>query len=418
MSVKKKENHQDPLRQLLEDADSKTLIKLIEELADMRPEVRRECFEFLKKHVKMSPNQQETSEGEAISALWYELEPDLAELDEYGGGDYGLVDSVGGLLFEITEKLSFKQVPLDYRTDLLNEVLAYIKSGNAGLDDDLYDVAYACCYSDEDLRQLAMGLEQMKSAWPSHHARRIYRRVGDHEKYLALRALKMEVGADYHDLATFYWEQGEQEKALETAKNGLVKGEGRLDELRQFLSERAQESGDRQGYLRLQFEQTVDRLTLEKYQAFEKLCAEEEWSAYESDVLKKLGQAWGHDKLKIYMYRQEYGQVLATLLKASHPYSSYSNAYELEVAAKLEDRFPEKILGYYQSLLGNLNSNFPRKDYAAKAKMMKKVRHMYVDVLHTPEPWIKFARQVKLDNKTRPAFQEEMKKAVVGWDVI
>jgi len=418
MCAKKTVKYQDPLRQLLEAADTKILIKLIEDLADMRPEVRRECFEFLKKHVEMSPNQQDTSEGEAICALWYELEPDLAELDEYGGGDYGLVDSVGGLLIEITKKLASKQVPREYRTDLLNEVLAYIQSGNAGLDDDLYDVAYACCYSDEDLRQLAEAFEKMKSNWPINHARRIYRKIGDHEKYLALRALNMEVGADYHDLATFYWEQGEREKALETAKNGLAKGQGRLDELRQFLSERAQESGDRQGYLKLQFEQTVDRLTLEKYQAFKKLCADDEWGAYESDVLKNLGQAWGHDKLKIHMYRQEFDQALATLLKARYPYNSYGKAYELEVAARLEDRFPEKILGYYQSGLGNLNSNFPRKDYAAKAELMKKVRHMYVDVLHTPEPWIKFVRQVKLDNKKRPAFQEEMRKAVAGWDAI
>lgn len=72
----------------------------------------------------------------------------------------------------------------------------------------------------------------------------------------------------------------------------------------------------------------------------------------------------------------------------------------------------------HQSLLGNLNSNFPRKDYAAKAKVMKKVRHMYVDVLHTPEPWEKFARQVKMNNKKRTAFQEEMSNAVAGWDAI
>lgn len=418
MSAKKSVNRQDPLRQLLEVTDKKILVDLVEDLVMMHPDVRRECFDYLKAHVKLSPNQQETSEGEAVFALWGELEPDLEELDDYGGGDYSLVDHVSDLLIEITKKLATKQVPPEYRTELLNEVLPYIQSSNAGLDDDLYDVAFACCYTDDDLRQLAGAFEKMGSDWPIDHARRIYRKIGDHEKYLALRALKMDVGADYHDLATFYWEQGEQEKALLTAKKGLAKGNGRLDELRQFLSDRALESGDRQGYLKLQFEQTVDHLTLEKYQAFKNICTKEEWVAYEDDVLKKLTQAWDNEQLKIRMHRKEYDKALATLLKAGYPYDSYSDAYELQVAAKLEARFPEKILGYYQSGLGNLNRSLTRKAYAGKAKVMKKVRHMYVDIMNAPEQWLKFAGQVKLDNKKRPAFQEEMRKAVTGWDKV
>ena len=418
MSAKKSVNRQDPLRQLLEVADKKILVDLVEDLVMMHPDVRRECFDYLKAHVKLSPNQQETSEGEAIFALWGELEPDLEELDDYGGGDYSLVDHVVDLLIEITKKLATKQVPPEYRTELLNEVLPYIQSSNAGLDDDLYDVAFACCYTDDDLRQLAEAFEKIGRDWPIEMARRIYRKIGDNEKYLTLRALKMDVGADYHDLATFYWEQGEQEKALLTAKNGLAKGNGRLDELRQFLSDRALESGDRQGYLKLQFEQTVDHLTLEKYQAFKNICTKEEWVAYEDDVLKKLTQAWDNEQLKIRMHRQEYDKALSTLLKAGYPYDSYSDAYGLQVAAKLEERFPEKILGYYQSGLGNLNHSLTRKAYAGKAKVMKKVRHMYVDIMNAPEQWLKFAGQVKLDNKKRPAFQEEMRKAVAGWDKV
>ncbi len=418
MSAKKSVNHQDPLRQVLEVTDKKILVDLVEDLVMMHPDVRRECFDYLKAHVKLSPSQQKTSEGEAIFALWGELEPDLEELDDYGGGDYSLVDHVSDLLIEITKKLATKQVPPEYRTELLNEVLPYIQSSNAGLDDDLYDVAFACCYTDDDLCQLAGAFEKMGSEWPIDHARRIYRKIGDHEKYLALRALKMDVGADYNDLATFYWEQGEREKALLTANKGLAKGNGRLDELRQFLSDRALESGDRQGYLKLQFEQTVDHLTLEKYQAFMNICTKEEWVSYEDDVLKKLTQTWGNEQLKIRMHRKEYDNALATLLKAGYPYDSYSDVYKLQVAAKLEERFPEKILGYYQSGLGNLNRSLTRKEYAGKAMVMKKVRHMYVDIMNVPEQWLKFAGQVKLDNKKRPAFQEEMRNAVAGWDKV
>ena len=235
MSAKKKTKRQDPLRQMLEGAEKKILVELIEDLALMMPEVRRESFEYLKKHVKLSPDQKETSEGESIFALWGELEPDLDELDEYGGGNYSLEDHVTDLLYEIQKKLKNK-VPFDYRRELINEVLPYIQSSNAGLDDELYGVVYAACYDNDDLRKLAIAFEAMKQDWPTDHARRIYKKIGDNKKYLKLRALKMEYGGDYHDLATFYWEQGEKENAIKTAKNGLKKGDGRLEELRQFLS--------------------------------------------------------------------------------------------------------------------------------------------------------------------------------------
>lgn len=55
----------------------------------------------------------------------------------------------------------------------------------------------------------------------------------------------MEVGADYHDLAEFYWETGEKEKSIQIARKGLKKATGRMDELRAFVAERAKESGDR-----------------------------------------------------------------------------------------------------------------------------------------------------------------------------
>ena len=115
------------------------------------------------------------------------------------------------------------------------------------------------------------------------------------------------------------------------------------------------------------------------------------------------------------MHRKEYDKALATLLKTRYPSDSYSGQYELKVAAKLEKRYPDEILGYYRSGLGNLNRNSTRKDYARKAKVMKNVGHMYVDIMNTPEKWTTFARQVKLENKRRSAFQQEFEKIVPGW---
>jgi len=210
----KKLTQVDALAELLAAEPSKILADLLIRLAATRPDVRRECFDYLKKHVSLSNSRKNLSEGEVLLALWSELDPDLSELDEYGGGNYDLVDQVADLLNQIEQKLFRKKIDAEYRRELLDRVLPYIESGNAGLDDALYDLTYATCYDDQDLRNLAEAFETMGGDWKIEHARRIYRQLGNRDKYLELRTLKMVYGADYHDLASFYWESGEKQLAI------------------------------------------------------------------------------------------------------------------------------------------------------------------------------------------------------------
>lgn len=46
---------------------------------------------------------------------------------------------------------------------------------------------------------------------------------------------------------------------------------------------------------------------------------------------------------------------------------------------------------------------------------MAKVRHLFVDVLKSPQDWEAFARPLKIANIRRPAFQEEIARGVPGW---
>jgi len=418
MKAKKTKKRKDPLEELIQAANPDILGELIKGLASDRPEIRRECFEFLKDHVALAPGEAASSEGEPLFALWLELKPDLSELDEYGGGDYDLADHVADLLYEISEGLQEKKIPCEYRRELLDEVLPYIRSGNAGLDDALYDVAYAACYNEEDLRDLAERFEAIGRDWPLDRARRIYRDIGDHKKYLELRSRRMKYGADYHDLATFYWETGDRDKGIQIAKKGLKEGEGRMDELRSFMMERARESDDRSGYLELQFDQATDGMTLKDYQNFKKLCTKKEWNDFEPRILRRLEKAWAGERLKIHMFRKEYDKALSLLKKSRYPDSQYDGNEILKIATDLEEMYPEEILSFYMTGLGNLNSSFDRKTYARRALVMAKVRHVWVNVMKAPEEWKEFGRKVKEKNLRRPAFQEEFAKALPDWNTL
>jgi hypothetical protein len=221
----KKPKKENALAELLEAASPEVLIDLILKLVADRSDVRRECFDFLKKHVSLLRTIKESSESEVVLDLWDELRPDLRDLDDYGGGDYDTEDYVAELLEQIRMHLNSKKVALDHRCEILDQVLTYIKSGNALMDDMLYEVAYAACYNDSDLRRLAEAFEVMQDEWKVGHARDIYRRIRDRDKYLELRFQKMVDGGYYFDLATFYWESGEKEKAIQVADGGLRKGQ-------------------------------------------------------------------------------------------------------------------------------------------------------------------------------------------------
>ena len=345
----RKKKPADPLNELLEAAKPETLKNLVNHLSGFGPEIRRECFDYLKNHVPLTTEQKIRSEGEIAMALWWELYPDLEELDTYGSGDDATVEHVAGLIDDIQQKLARKQIDEEIRRQLLDEVIPFIKSGNAGMDDSLNELTYASCYSDEDWRRLAETLEDLNRDWPTDHARWIYRKLGDREKYLELRCKKLVYGTDYHDLASFYWDEGNREKALAIAEEGNIKGQGRMDELRKFLSDRALESGNRKRYLALQLDQTADHLTLAGYKAFRKLCTAEEWNEHEPQLIKRLDDAWTSERLKILMYRKEYEKALAVLLKGKYPIRAWDSDGELRTAKLLETRFPDKILTYYLS---------------------------------------------------------------------
>ena len=416
MREQKKSKATSRLTQLVRAADAAVLGQLVERLAGTRPDVRRECLEFLQKRVVLAS--EADTESAVLFALWEELESDLAELDEYGGGDHGTEDHVGELLYELSTKLKRSRIARDDRRSLLEEVLPYIRSGNAGMDDALYEVAYAASRDDEDLRYFAQLLEEIGKDWPLDHARRIYRKIGDREKYLALRSRRMEYGADYYDLATFYWKQGDREQALAIAREGMRRGKGRMDELRAFMAERAKKSGDREGYLELQFEQATEELTLASYRSFRKLCRAEEWRVFEARMLAATARASPEERLKICMEREDYGQAVRVLSTMGYPDSRYGGDDSLTIAAQLEERYPDQVLAFYMSGLGNLNQNAQRETYAQKARVAQKVRHMWLDVLKRPDKWQAWAKRIKMLNSKRPAFQEEFAKVVPDWNTL
>lgn len=408
----------DAFHQLLDGASPDVLRQLVERLTAKQSDLRREALDFLMGRVPdLSSTSRSAAKAELALSLWAGAEPGLREMEEYSGfTDDKTERRTFRLLGQLREHLRDEDnpVPVETRRAILDEVVQYLAADIPRTHDDLLWLAYAACHGDDDIRDLAERFAALDSDWLLEEAIRLYRALGDQDTYLALRLNKLESGFDYLDLATFYWESKDREEAIETAREGLELGRGGgRQELRAFLAQRAKEAGNRAEYVDLLFAQTIEEMTLEGYKAFKKLCTSEEWAAYEPRLMAELDGFDPIAQMEIHILRKEYEEAVALLPPAIGPGDDEEGV--LRAAEQLEVHLPDKLLTFYQSLLGPLNSGGSRAEYRRRARVLAKVRHMWVDVLKTPEAWLTLARRVQGFCQRRPACQEEFERIIPGW---
>lgn len=323
-----------------------------------------QILEFLRIKVDVPENIKQKSDEEAIWSTWNDLEDDLSELDEYGGRDYDTEDYVSDLLYELSTKLKEFNTSKEFRYDILDCILEYIKSDNAGMSDALYEAAYSIVKNDEDSRHLA---ECFESIGCNTNAMGLYKEIKNEENYIRLRKDRLEYGLDYYDLVMFYWDKGSKKEAIDVLEKGLKYGKGRMTELKMFASEQAKENGNRDLYLKLEFDESSERLSHKSYQTIKSKCNVAEWKKYEPLILKRLDRAWPEQKLKIFLSRMDYDSIFKIVTKISYP-EFYSTV------TILKSKFPDEILNYYLRGIGNYNISATRKVYHKNALSAAQVK--------------------------------------------
>ena len=160
----------------------------------------------------------------------------------------------------------------------------------------------------------------------------------------------------------------------------------------------------------------MDRLTLSSYKEFEKECREEEWKKYEARIIDLLEKYFNIQAVKIYLYRKEYEKALRYFKTPSQSnYYYFGQSEVFSVAKDLEELYPEQILEFYKSSVGNLNVSTSRKIYAQNAVAVMRIRRILVEIMKKTDEWKKYATQIKLNNAGRPAFQDEFARIIPDW---
>ena len=425
------------------------LYNLVQNLISKNPEVHRLVLEWFKEKAEASSVAEEvtTLNDELLMEYWEKAENIISEFNEYGGGPEDEEEEAYHWLNEISELIRKGNISSDAKRGFLDDAFVEYDIENSGFEDELMHIFFDICETEEEWRYLVEKLAKRPSDWRKKLIMNIQKDyLRDERAYLEMRMENLYYGMDYWDLVEFYVNKRNLQKARETAEQGILKGEGRLTDLFQFLFEHFAEKRDTANIERIvqialtrksEEKDMLDRLfeyyktqgnyekakeTLQKaykimrygnyyaeYNKMKKFMNDADWKQIEPKLFKDIQEKDICDYLRICLDKNMKEAVLHTILNPPENQWIMKNEFD-EFAAKLEEDFPEKIIEYYwQSAYRNIPGG-NRGTYRIAAGYLAKVKHIYVNLLKDESGWKKRFSDLKTEFKNRPAFLDEVRK--------
>jgi hypothetical protein len=395
-----------------------------------------------------------------VAVHWAVADEILRELNEYGMDD----EDLEAVLFEVLETLEAALVGKDSlrseKQQIIGELMDYYIWGNSGVVDSIYDTAYSLCSDKADYQIVIAKLESKakSSSYAKTLLADLYALIGDDQAKLKTLESDLEYGMGYWKLAEYWFDKGNQEKALAVVREGIKKGQGRKIELYQFLQDHYEKAGDYDGLSSL-FREKLARGDLEHgkiaddpmYQSLEgyyqatknypeqvkllemgltlkdmdlkffkhcrKMLRPEDWPKFEQNILnlfekevkkEESNQGWGSVSrnrkvlAEIYNYKNDLDN-LVRLIKNDH---DLLVTYE----AKLVASQPDLYLQHYIAHIKHLIDLRGREKYQLAVRYLRTVRKIYEVILQQGEKWSGYLAGLKLEYKSLRALHEELGK--------
>ncbi len=435
----------------LRSLDSEDLCDLINTLLIEKPELQQLVLEWFREKQAIMPETVTSKDLVSINEnllfeYWESARSIISEFNEYGGGPEDDEDEVYDYLFRISELIEDGDFSSATKFRFLDEAFKEYNIGNSGFEDGLMEIFFEICQTKEEWEYLVKKLDEYPSDWRKKLIMDIQRRfLEDDEAYLRERMQILSYGMDYWDLVNFYLEKNDSEKTLSTAEEGILKGEGRLTELFEFLWEYFSKKEDVSSLERIvqtalfrnkEEKNMLDRLfeyyrsrgdyehskaallksfefTRQKhyteYKRLKGFLNEPDWKLIEPEVLDKIKKENFHDYLQICLDKGMKEMVVESILNPPKNRFGYSIEDNFdEFADELKTDFPEKVIEYYWRKAYRNIPKGDRKTYRTAAVYLGKVKGIYLDVLNDEASWIKLFSNLKYEFRRRPAFLDEV----------
>jgi uncharacterized Zn finger protein len=405
-----------------------------------------------KKQVKKALNEQ------LLWKYWYEAKSIISQFNEYGGGPEDEEEECFGYLDDMEELAEKGEISSEVKFELMDELFKEYNIGNSGFEDLMMDVCFALCKTKEDWQYLVKKLGKHPTDWRKDLIMKIQKEnLQDDDAYLKMRKDDLHYGMDYWDLAEFYIGKGDQQTAVEIAEERLFKGEGRLTQLFEFLSDhyaKCQDTANLERIVQYAFEkkseekEMLDRLfeyykaqnnyenakkalikafeyvkgvgyiqevrSYAHYNKMKQFLTKADWKKIEPKIIQEVREKDLEDYMRICLDKNMKKEVVDILLnpQKKRPDGGFFSGREYEFdefAMRLKEEFPEDIIKYYwQKAYGNIQ-NGNRDTYYIAARYLDRVKHIYIDILNEESNWEQRFSNLKVEFKKRPAFLEELK---------
>jgi len=401
------------MEEQLEKLSKDHLIEIIMELLKKNKKNKAKLLEMLGKYLKDNSDIKEVQEDiylEQYEEYWAEADPILHDFNEYGGGPEEDEEIVYDNIDKIVALFKEHKLPQQIKIEFIDNLFYYYDLGNSGFDDCLMDAIFAVASSKSDWEYVIEKLRAEDSSYRKSLIMTIYKRyLHDDTAYLKEREAQLYYGMDYYDLCQFWYQKGEVEKAVEIAKQGLEKGEGRIIDLIEFLVKYYKDRNDYDNTLKYMVWEFKDQLSFAVYKETQKFCHKKDWPKIEAEYINILKEKKAEKQLnKIYLDKKEYDKVLEYVKSKSYFGTFYDDREEF--AEKLQTIYPSDIIDFYkEKVQTNINLK-SRKGYSTAVQYAKKIKHIYIDILKNKEDWENYIRLIRNRYPNYPALQEEFSK--------
>ncbi len=452
-----------PLDEKLQALSNKDMYDLVQTLLNKSPQVRKSILEwFMDKSKDMNNiNKKQVSKAlneERLWEHWYDAKSIISQFNEYGGGPEDEEEECDGHLDHIEELAEKGEISTEVKCEFLDELFEEYNVGNSGFEDKMMDICFVLSKTKEEWQYLVKKLGEEPTEWRNDLIMDIQKKhLKDDDAYLKLRKDDLHYGMDYWDLAEFYIGKGEQKTAVEIAEEGLLKGEGRLTQLLEFLSDHYAKSKDTANLERVvqyaikkksEEKEMLNRLfeyykaqndyenakkallkafeyvkaagyipevrSYAHYNKMKQFLAKADWKEIEPKIIRDVREKDLEDYMRICLDKNMKKEVMDILLNPPNKRHSVGLRVETEYdfdefAKRLKEEFPEDIIKYYwQKAYCNIQ-NGNRETYSTAARYLDMVKHIYIDILNEKSKWEQRFSNLKVEFKKRPAFLEELK---------
>lgn len=393
----KEKNIREDLEEILGMLEKEDLIAVIIHLLGQEPDLKIKLLDFLDQRGEMPLSLQEKKLETLINRTLELFQNCRGE----GGGPEGEEEKCSSFLREIGKILqSGSPVDSRYRRKIMRALLQEYPGNNSNLDNAIIEVLYAAAVNRTDWEYLIDGLQKSSRRDDQKKARLIYlHQLQEEEKYLSLLNEGLQEGTDYLELALFFQQQGQVEKAVAAARAGEEKGQGSVIDNLTFLREYYFRTGNQALLREYALKEFREKPSLEGYLWIMENCqfrAGEELKEQLENIVAGANQ--GNLLAAIYCQEDDDHRVRALIREGRIRPGKYEEL--------LIRNYPREMIAYYkQAVQENINKK-NRKSYARAAHLARKIRGV-MEQLQDREEWELYLKNLLKQYPRHKALQEE-----------